>query len=131
MSHLSKSDNHAAGMKSSSRPAAYNCNLKWQLPVHFKACLNFGQSLLQLMTRRNRSVTTLGSGANLVVQVSGGALTRISGVARQSKDKQREIGSAQFFEQGEGPALFFSAVESKRDRYSGKPISFDSRSMLK
>src|SRR3954471_12810208 len=73
-----------------------------------------------MVTSRNRSVTSAGSGwpqgRSLVVQVSGGALTRTSSVAPSSKDKSQsfgEIGSTQFLERGFGPALFFVVIPGR------------------
>ena len=52
---------------------------------HFAECWNFEQRLLKMVTRRKRWSTNSGSGwprgSSLVVQVSGGALTRTSSVA--------------------------------------------------
>src|SRR5256886_6902895 len=89
-------------------------NCWWRNLNHFAKCSKFEQPLHQIVTRREKWSTSAGSGwprgFSLVVQVSGGALTRTSSVARQSKSNPifGEIGSTQFLEQGLRPALFLS-----------------------
>ena len=67
------------------RPAPCECNPRWRNPNHFANCSNFEQSLLKMVTRREKWSTSAGSGwprgPSLVVQVSGGALARTSSVA--------------------------------------------------
>ena len=67
--------------------------LKAKMPgiIHFGKCSNFEHSLLKMVTGGERSATTAGSdypqGNSLVVQVSGGALARISSAAPSNNDK--------------------------------------------
>ena len=67
------------------------CNQQWLVPNHYSDCSNFEQSLPKMVTRRKRWSTSAGSGwpkgRSLVVQVSGGALTRTSSVASSIKIK--------------------------------------------
>jgi hypothetical protein len=86
-------------------------------PDHFVNCPKFDHSLLKMVTTRTKWSTSAASGwprgSSLVVQVSGGALTRTSSVASSIKIKSNffgEIGSTQFLEQGSRPALFFFFV---------------------
>jgi hypothetical protein len=79
--------------------------------------MNFEQSLLKLMTSRKRWSTTTTSGwpqgRSLVVQVSGGALTRTSGVAPSIKIKSKffgEIGSTQFLSRARALLFFFETA---------------------
>ncbi len=81
---------------------------------HFADCWNFEQTLPKMVTRRTRWSTNPGSGwprgSSLVVQVSGGALTRTSSVASTIKIKSKFSGKLRvdtIFEQGSSPALFF------------------------
>jgi hypothetical protein len=76
--------------------------------------MKFEHSLPKMMTRPERWSTNLASGslegASLVVQVSGGTLTRKSSVTPPNQHQIRirgKTGSTQFLEQGKRPALFF------------------------
>ena len=63
----------------------------WRVPNHFVVCSNFEQSLPKMVTNEKRWSTTASSGwpqgRSLVVQVSGGALTRTSSVNPSIKIK--------------------------------------------
>ena len=79
----------------------------WRNANHFAECWNFEQSLLKMVTRRKRWSTNSGSGwprgSSLVVQVSGGALTRTSSVASSIKIKSKFSGKLRvdtIFERG-------------------------------
>ena len=102
--------------------ASFNC--WWRNLNHFAKCSKFEQPLHQIVTRREKWSTSAGSGwprgFSLVVQVSGGALTRTSSVARQSKSNPifGEIGSTQFLEQGFAPCSFFR--DAFRNRFPAK-----------
>jgi hypothetical protein len=80
---------------------------------HYRDCGEFEQSLPKKMTRPKSWSTNSGPGfrkASLVVQVSGGALTRKSSVARQPTSNQiGKTGSTQFLEQGTIPCSSFLA----------------------
>ena len=84
--------------------------------IHFGKSRNFEHSLLKMVTRRKRSATTSGSdypqGNSLVVQVSGGTLTRTSGVAPPSNDKSDfgDKGSTQFLSGAVALLFFFQAI---------------------
>src|SRR3954463_5105 len=84
------------------------------IPDHFAECWNFEQRLLKMVTSRKRWSTNPSSGwprgSSLVVQVSGGALTRISSVASTIKIKStfaRKLRVDTIFEQGLAPCSFF------------------------
>ena len=114
-----------AGVRRPTRPGAVTkypvfgvfpaiCNRQWRNLNHFAECWNFEQSLLKMVTRRTRWSNSAGSGwpkgSSLVVQVSGGALTRTSSVASTIKNKSkfsRKIRVDTVFEQGSKPCSFF------------------------
>jgi hypothetical protein len=77
--------------------------------------MKFEHSLPKMMTRPERWSTNPASGSleggSLVVQVSGGTLTRTSSVTPPNQQQIRirgKTGSTQFLEQGKRPALFFA-----------------------
>ena len=99
---------------------------KEEVLEHFPECRYFEQSLPKKMTRQKSWSTNLGPGfrkERLVVQVSGGALTRISSVARQPiSNSNRENRVDTISRAGHATLLFFFCgvphhiVPRRRDR---------------
>src|SRR5437763_11157721 len=103
-------------------------NCWWRNLNHFAKCSKFEQPLHQIVTRREKWSTSAGSGwprgFSLVVQVSGGALTRTSSVAPSIKIKSNFRGNrvdtifgaglapCSFFEQRPPPCSFFAMFSS-------------------
>src|SRR5437868_13405647 len=89
----------------------FNC--WWRNLDHFAKCSKFEQSLPQIVTRRKKWATSAGSGwprgFSLVVQGSGGALTRTSSVAPSIKIKSNFRGNMvdTIFGAGLAPCSFF------------------------
>src|SRR5438128_1552373 len=89
----------------------FNC--WWQNLDHFAKCSKIEQSLPQIVTRRKKWSTSACSGwprgFSLVVQVSGGALTRTSSVAPSIKIKSNFRGNRvdTIFGAGLAPCSFF------------------------
>src|SRR5438067_9474713 len=90
-------------------------NCWWRNLNHFAKCSKFEQPLHQIVTRREKWSTSAGSGwprgFSLVVQVSGGALTRTSSVAPSIKIKSNFRGNRvdTIFGAGFAPCSFFGA----------------------
>ena len=88
-------------------------NCWWRNLNHFAKCSKFEQPLHQIVTRREKWSTSAGSGwprgFSLVVQVSGGALTRTSSVAPSIKIKSNFRGNRvdTIFGAGFAPCSFF------------------------
>lgn len=98
--------------------------------VHFRNCFSFEQSLPNWMTTRKlwsrTFILRLIARSRLVVQVSGGALTRKSSVAPFNQNHIcGKIGSTQFLEQGLSPCSFFKRFGARPHSRSRKfePIS--------
>src|SRR6478735_6017809 len=93
-----------------------------QIPNHFAECWNFEQRLPKMVTRQKRSSTNSSSGwprgSSLVVQVSGGALTRTSSVASTIKIKSkfsRKLRVDTIFGAGLSALLFFFETIAHRN----------------
>src|SRR5581483_6901970 len=93
---------------------AYRCSSRWAVSDHFEICMKFEHSLPKMVTNHKSSSTNTASGSpqghSLVVQVSGGTLTRTSSVNPPINDKSKFAGKQgrhNFWSRAWRPALFF------------------------
>jgi hypothetical protein len=96
---------------------ACRCSPGWAVSNHFQICTKFEHSLPRKVTRSKTSSTTTGSdwpqGHRLVVQVSGGTLTRKSSVTPLINTKSESAGKYRvdtIFRAGLVALLFFCRI---------------------